>query len=329
MSKQTLGRPFKLSTHDALSNFQTWTKLAVPFKVSHIRSIRPLLVPVYGYFNKQTNTSRVVYAGGRQYSDLLVSAAKTNPEYWLQFDPKELKRQEVKVLEWRTSLQQAEWSKQPSEVLKMAYLPAYEVEFFRVAQKYSAIIGAETGRVSGLRLVSFSHSVLQFTSVLFPFMSPNAAKFLCVCLPPLGVGLLSYATFKTFVLPKICLGLSNLLPNFLFESQFLEFNPTKDHLRDEDKETYSQENAQYEEYYRQRRKMDEQEKQSSVLSHAEAYKVLNLEKRSGLQMSDYRQAYRAQLLRYHPDHFEGDPKLARQKTQQVIEAFRLLTSRQM
>lgn len=329
MSKQTLGRPFTLSTHDALSHFQTWTKLAVPFKVSHIRSVRPLLIPVYGYVNKQTNASRVAYAGGRQYSDLLVSAAKTSPEYWLQFDPQELKRHEVKVLEWRTSLQQAEWSKQQGEVLKMAYLPAYEVEFFRVAQRYSAIVGAETGRVSGLKLVSFSHSVLHFTSTLFPFMSPSAAKFMCACLPPLGVGLLSYATFKTFVLPKICLGLSNLLPDFLLQSQFLEFDPAKDHVRDEDKETYSQENAQYQEYYRQRREMDKQDKQSSALGHAEAYKLLNLEKRSGLQMSDFRQAYRTQLLRYHPDHFEGDPKLARQKTQQIIEAFRLLTSKPM
>ncbi|KAH9254097.1 hypothetical protein BASA81_007972 [Batrachochytrium salamandrivorans] len=310
-----LGRPFKLSKEQALQSFDDWENQFLPAVLRTISrrnlTIQPILVPFYG--NPQTN--QVVYGGasGYPFSDLLVTGAKTDLDTWSKFDHQQsLRMKDISVI--------SKWCPNPweGEEVKQAYLPAYLVKFLHTSTSASsAVVGAETGKVSGLREHTVSSAKQEFQRYL-PTQSNLVFLF-----PPLLVTMLFYAYVRVKYSHRMVLALSQrggTKYNKLLAGEFGQLNnPLSEAERqafkqEREEQAYRQQNARSQ---RQQRLRDMMEKPDDALE------TLGLQR--GASQEEIHAAYRKQLLRYHPDHFQGGSEdEATKKTQKIIKAYRQL-----
>lgn len=311
-----LGRPFKLSKEQALQSFEDWENQFLPAVLRAISrrnlTIQPILIPFYG--NPQTK--QVVYggAGGYPFSDLLVTGAKTDLDTWGKFDHQQsLRMKDISVI--------SKWCPSPwrGDEVKQAYLPAYLVQFLHTGTSAStAVVGAETGRVSGLRENTVSSAKQEFQRYL-PTQSNLVFLF-----PPLLVTMLLYAYVRVKYSHRVVLALSQRGGGTKYNKLLAgEFGQLTSPLSEAERQAFRQERE--EQAYRQQnaRSQRQQRLRDMMEKPDDALETLGLQR--GASQEEIRAAYRKQLLRYHPDHFQGASEdEATSKTQKIIKAYRQL-----
>lgn len=310
-----MGRPFKLSKEEALQSFDDWENRFLPPVLRTISrrnlTIQPVLVPFYG----NPETKQVVYGGAEGYplSDLLVSSVKTDPDLWQAFDQQSLKMKDISVV--------SRWCPSPWEErhdVKQAYLPAYLIKFLHTRNAAStAVVGAETGKVSGLKEHTVSSAKQEFQSYL-PTQSNLVFLF-----PPITVAFLTYAYVRIRYSHRVIMALSQrgTKYNQLLENQFGQLTTP---LTDAERQAFKQEREE-QAYQRQNARSQRQQRfQDMMAKPDDALGTLGLKR--GASQDEIRTAYREQLLKYHPDHFQGDADEATRRTQHIIKAYRLLQS---
>ncbi|KAH9257985.1 hypothetical protein BASA81_003548 [Batrachochytrium salamandrivorans] len=91
------------------------------------------------------------------------------------------------------------------------------------------------------------------------------------------------------------------------------------------------EDEQFDRRFRRRRVVNEDGGYSDFFQQGQGkpekdlYAVLGVSPQATQQ--ELQRAYREQLLKFHPDHFKGDPAVAQKKTQDIIDAYRTLKQR--
>lgn len=90
------------------------------------------------------------------------------------------------------------------------------------------------------------------------------------------------------------------------------------------------EDDKFNQRFRRRRQVNQDDQQYSDFFNPRAasakqvdlYALLGVKPDATLQ--EIQKGYRQQLLKFHPDHYKGDQKVAEQKTHEIIEAYRTL-----
>lgn len=109
-----------------------------------------------------------------------------------------------------------------------------------------------------------------------------------------------------------------------FQKQFEEFQ------RQQHQQQYYQQQQQQQFYQQQQQQQQEKHQRSHSSSsqpppQEDYYQILNVKR--NVSNDELKQAFRKQILLYHPDHYQGnDPEYAKKRTQQIVEAYRTLSN---
>lgn len=311
-----LGRPFLISKQEALLCFDDWERKFVPTILRTISKnnlqIQPVLLPFYG------DGKQVYYGGSQEYalSDMLVSAAKSDPQTWIPFDEQILKTPDISVVSRWAAPSKDLFPKHDN--VKQALLPAYLVRFLHTNKSVStAIVGGESGRVSALREHTVTSAKQEFQRAI------RIQSNLVFLFPPMFAALLVWALVRIRYSHKIAKRLSSIHPT-KYASLLANDFCVLDKLTAEERQRL-REQSEEQAYQRQAQRDEHQERLHDMLSGGadNALEILGL--RRGATQDEIRSAYRTALLKYHPDHFQGPSEEATRRTQQVIKAYRLLS----
>jgi len=220
-----------LSEKEATASFENWFLEFVPGgpKNFNIVSLRPVLVPFYGFHLDSLGKRKVAVYGGYEYSDQQVEALKVDPTQWTRFDSDLLNKPGLALDTWSITPQAAlakakRWHPELIDLsvktYQQALLPGYVFEFSRRGQSFHVFVGAQTGKASGLKHFSLMTGLREaLTFGLFKGGNIQLKLFIFMLLPrlipPVGFGLLIYSFFRAFFSPLVSLGVEKVVNKFL------------------------------------------------------------------------------------------------------------------
>lgn len=188
------GRPFMLTPKEALKSFESWYSEFVPAPLSSatVTSVRPILVPFYGFY-VDSGKRRIPAYGGYEFSEQQVEALKVDPRSWTKFDSDLLDKPNLLLDTWSITAAQAAakasldypgfFHQGITPTFSQALLPGYLFEYSRRGQTFKVLIGAETGKASGLRHYSFFTGLREAFS--FGLNGSNPFLFFALLIPRL------------------------------------------------------------------------------------------------------------------------------------------------